>query len=318
MKWLLQYVIGMREPAGKAATIGTICHYVLECVARAKKLRDIGRKSEQDKIVGRVTVDYDIQDLIDKSYEHFTKKESHINWDHKKDYREVCLNIEKAQRHELFPENHKEIIRTESFFNLAAESPWGEYAYLKDGNIETGNINLVGVIDLIYRDDDGLLNVVDYKFGQPKDWNTGEKKSYATIIKDIQLCMYYYAMNKMFPGEDINLNLWFVKHKLVFSDIFGAKQENILLEKIKSCLNQIRSMKEPKTNYSFRCNYCAFKNTSFEDWGRSNLDMDYNKVGHLAKFDPVNNKLCVCDASKTFIDYRGLEATINAMSEEKK
>lgn len=316
MKWVLQYVMNYREPSGKAAAIGTICHYVLECVARAKRLKDLKKRSEKNDIVGSITPKYDIQKFIDKSYDFFSAKESHLAWTDA-DYREVCRNIKKAQAHDFFPENHKEIIQTEQFFNMKAESPWGEYAYVDAGTVEKGNVDLVGVIDLVFRDQDGILNVIDYKFGKPQDWNTGKNKDYASVIKDIQLCMYYYAMRNMFPDEDIMINLWYVKHQTIFSACFDQAQEDIILKKIKSCLHQIRTMEKPHTNYSYRCKLCSFSKTNFGDWGRPELDVDYNKVGHLSKFDDVKDKACMCDAAKIFIDYRGLEATVEAAKKGK-
>lgn len=309
MKWILQYIMGYREPSGKAAAIGTICHYILECVARAKKLRDQGRKYEKDNIVGRLSVDYDIDDLTLKTYEHFIEKESHLEWSDA-DLREVKRNIEKALKDDMNPENHGEIIQTEHFFHLKVDEIWGEYAYMDGEEIKKDSINLVGVVDLIFRDQSGTLNILDYKFGQPKDWVTNKEKDLAGVIKDVQLCMYYYALRKKYPDEDIIVNLWYVKHNKLFSTVFSDEQEEVLVGKIRSCLNKIRNIRNPKTQYSFKCKFCAFSKTNFADWGRPELDVPYDTLQNKCKFDDKDGKACVCDAVKTFCNYRGIQTTI--------
>lgn len=313
MKWVLQYIMGYREPSGKAAAIGSCCHYILEGVAHSKLLRQQGKKYKKDKVLGTIKAKYDIQDWIDKSYGYFTKENDHLNWEDK-DYREVCRNIKKTQDHPLFPENHQEIIYPEQFINLKIDKPWSKYSYLKGSKIDRGDINFVGVVDLIFRDENGTLNFLDYKFGQPVDWATGEKKTYATIIKDTQLCMYYYAIKQKYPNEDIVANIWYVKHDTVFSDMFGPSQEKTMMDKLERTLLNIRSIEKPNTNYSFKCGFCSFKKTNFADWDRPELDIGYNSKCH---FDDINGKACVCDATKTFIDYRGLTSTIENASFKK-
>lgn len=307
MKWFLQYMAGFREPSGRAAAIGSMCHYVLECIAHSKLLRQNGRSYKKDDVVGRITPKYNLQELTDKVYSHYTQKEPHIEWGDK-EYREVCKNIEKAKAHPLFPENHAEIISPEQFFMMKVDEEWAKYSYLKGGKTEEGNVHINGIIDLIFRDNNGVLNYLDYKFGQPKDWATGKKKDYAAIVKDVQLCMYYLAVKNKFPGEDICVNIWYVNHNLVFSDFFGQAQEDIIMKKLESVMARLRSIDKPDTRRGFHCKFCPFSKTSFKNWDRPNLDIDYNKFG--GHFGPVEEKVCVCDATKTFIDYRGLTTTL--------
>ncbi len=306
MKWVLQYIMNYREPSGRAAAIGTICHYVLQCVARSKWIEQTGGEYN-DEIVGQIKTTYDLDIWTPKIYQHFIGQNPHIAWTDA-DYREVLRNIEKARLHNLFPANHYEVLEIERFFNMAAASPWGEYAYAKDGEIEKGNVNLVGVIDLVFRDEDGAINILDYKFGDSRDWNTGQKKDYGMLIKDVQLCMYYYAIKERYPDVDVVANLWYVKKEELYSAMFGKDQEEVILDKLQSTLRKIKGIEKPATSYSFKCKFCSFSKTNFADWGRPELDMDYNKVG--GKFDEVNGHPCVCDATKVFFDYRGLTATI--------
>jgi len=307
MKWFLQYIVGMREPTGKAAAIGSICHYILECVAHSKILRQTGKKTRKDDIVGTIKQKYDLEEWTKLVYDHFVKKEAHLDWTDK-DYRQVVSNIKKATNHVLFPENHAEIISPEQFFMMKLDQPWAEYHYLNGKKVEDGNIHVNGIIDLIFRDQHGILNYLDYKFGQPKDWATGKKKDYAAIAKDVQLCMYYMAIKQKYPDEDICVNIWYVNHDTVFTDFFGAAQEEIILKKLESVINRLREIEQPETRYGFHCTFCPFKKTTFKGWEKGHLDIDYDKFG--GHFPPVEDKVCVCDATKTFLKYRGLQTTV--------
>ena len=307
MKWFLQYIVGMREPTGKAAAIGSICHYIMECIAHSKILRQNGKSYKKDEIVGRVTPKYDLDEWTRKIYTHYSEKENHLEWTDK-DFRQVLRNVEKAKIHPLYPENHSSIISPEQFFMMKIDKPWAQYSYLNGKKVDEGHVYANGIIDLIFRDQNGVLNYLDYKFGQPKDWATGKKKDYISIAKDIQLCMYYVAVKEKFPDEDICVNIWYVNHDTVFTDFFGAHQEEILMKKLESVINRLREMEKPDTRYGFHCSFCQFKKTNFANWDRQQLDIDYDKFG--GKFPPVDEKACVCDATKTFIKYRGLQTTI--------
>ena len=108
--------------------------------------------------------------------------------------------------------------------------------------------------------------------------------------------MYYLAVKNKFPGEDICVNIWYVNHNLVFSDFFGQAQEDIIMKKLESVLARLRSIDKPDTRRGFHCRFCHFSKTSFKNWDRPNLDIDYNKFG--GHFEPVEEKVCVCACCK--------------------
>lgn len=310
LKWFIQYVLGYREPSGKAAVLGTICHYVLECIAKSKILRQSGEPSVEDEIVGEIRQTYDLDEWINTIYNYYVDLEKHLVFDDK-DYREVRKNIEKAQAHHLFPERHNHIIEPEGGFFLPIDKMWAKFSYLTNGQIEEGNILLNGFIDLIFRDKNGMLNFIDYKFGSStKDWATDKEKDTSSIIRDTQLCMYYWALRNKFPEEkEIVANLWFVKVGKAFTHIFGEEQERHLMQKVEATVSKIKGMQVPEPRYTWKCKMCPFKKTNFSEWGRSDLDIPHYKVKG-AKFDEVDGKACVCDGVKVFVDYRGLVPTI--------
>lgn len=309
LKWFLQYVLGYREPSGKAAVLGTICHYVLECIAKSKIARQDGVPFIEDEVVGRIGHDYDLEEWVDLCFEHFAEAEKHLVLTDS-DCEQCHKNIEKARRHHLFPENHAHIIEPEGGFFLPIEEVWANYSYMEGDGVVNGKIQLNGFIDLVFRDERGTLNFVDYKFGSStKDWATDKEKDTASIIRDTQLCMYYWALRKKFPDEDIVANLWFVKVGKTFTHIFDKQQEKHLMDKVESTIAKIRGLQRPNARYTWKCKFCPFKTTDFSSWGRPDLNVAHHKMPD-ARFDAVNGNACVCDTTKVFVDYRGLDATI--------
>lgn len=307
MKWFLSYILGYREPTGKAAALGTMGHYVLECVARAKKLRDEGKKWQNDKIVGRIKSDYNIFDFIEKSFEHFTKKERHIEWSGA-DKNTLYDYIDKARNHEFFPENHKRIISTEQFFNIPIKEDWAKYAYLKGDKVEEGYLHINGIIDIVFEDNNGDINYLDYKFGRTQDWNTGVEHTYATLSEDIQLALYYWALLQKFSLDNINTHIWYVNKDKPFSLFFDDSHIKKALAHVKDIYLQIKSMSNPKRTITWKCNnFCPFSKTSFSDWGKQGVDV---KADDYDQFKPVDGCKSVCDATHYFLNKRPIEMVV--------
>lgn len=308
MKWFLSYVLGYREPSGKAAVKGTCAHYIMECLAKARLLQQAGRKWEKDNVVGRINAHHrgvnDIDLWIDNTFEHFAKQNSHLEWS-SSDKKDIQKSVAKALEHDLSPLNHAEIISTEDRFSMPINEDWAQFAYEEDGEIKEGRLEINGVIDLVYRDDEGVINYLDYKFGGSlKDWNTGEEKTFESMMKDVQLCMYYWAIRQKYNDElDINSHIWYVNLKKKFSLFFDDTQIRIALNKVMNTFASIKSMEQPEQNFSWKCRFCEFSKTSYSDWGKSKLDVLYDINDN---FSPVNGKKSMCDATAYFIKHKGI------------
>jgi ATP-dependent helicase/DNAse subunit B len=306
MKWFLQYVLGYREPSGKAATIGSCCHYILEIVAQSKILVQDNKKWKKDKVVGRITREYDLDDLCEKAFEYFKKENPHLSLGNK-ELREVKKNIQISTEHELFPGNHAHIIEPERYFEVPLDFEWAKYKVLEDGELVEKTLYINGIIDLIYQNSDGQYNCLDYKFGRAYDWAKGYEKDYSNLTEDIQLCLYYYALTKQFPDQEIVINLWYVKAEKLFTLYFGQENIDFAMNKLRDTFDKIKYMDSPMCRYGKHCNFCSFKKTSFADWGSPGLDISHNSSN---RFKPINGSSSICDATRNFINYRGLNLTL--------
>lgn len=307
MKWFINYILGYREPSGKAATIGTCCHYILESVAKSKLLRQEGRQYRKDKVLGYIRRKYSLDEWIDSAYDYFSKQESHLVWK-AADKREVISNINKAKHHAFFPENHKEIISPEQYFTIPIDEEWATYTVLEKDKPVKKQVYITGIIDLIFRDNFDNLNYLDYKFGRVFDWAKFEEKDYTSMISDTQLCLYYYAITKKYPKEtDIITNIWYVKADKFFVLSFGEETIDFIKQKLRSFFESVKYMMEPMCRYGRHCTFCPYKKYSFDFWDREKLNIPYRTEN---KFSDVEGFSTVCDATRNFVKYRGLELTI--------
>lgn len=300
MKWFLSYILGYREPSGKAAIKGTASHYVMECIAQAKLLAQNGEKDKSDKVVGKIEAgNYEIDKWIDDAYNHFCLKDNNHKWE-AADKKEVTKGVNKAVQHEFCPANHAEIISPERYFAIPIMEDWAEYYYLdSSGEVASDRLKVNGVIDVVYRDNDGTINYLDYKFGKPKDWNSGEEKNFFTLQKDVQLCLYYWAIKNLFKEENINTHIWYVHHDKLYSLFFDETHIELAMNKVKEIFLKIKGLYEPKRNICFKCNWCEYKKTSFKQWGRPELDV---AASDNDKFGSIDGSKTVCDAMAMFLD----------------
>jgi len=312
-KWLLQYILNIKEPAGKAAELGTCGHSVLEAVAKSKIVRQEGKRYKKDKLFGNVYARYDLDKWIDIAFEECKKRNPHLKFA-PADKRKLSKNVHTAVAHEFSPENHKEVIAVEKFFTLPIDKPWGKATVLEDGEVKEKQLYVNGFIDIIFRNDAGELNYLDYKFGRPYDWNKGVDKTYSNIVDDIQLCLYYYAMQKLYPDEPITTIIWYIAYDKVFILNFGDETIRFAEERLQAIFEKIRYLDKPACNYGSHCNFCPYRRYNFSNWDLDYLNMPHHPVNH---FRAVNGMSCVCDALKTFLTHRGLTVTIENLKQKR-
>lgn len=308
MKWFLEYILKHREPTGKAALIGTVCHAVLEAVGQSMQARQKRGKNKvvENKFFGPIGTVYDMNELAQKSIQHFQAENPHIVFT-EPDLEEIYSNLETAKDHPLFPENHKKIIATEFFFNKAVGTDWSKYTVIEDGVPVEKEVRIIGVIDLVFENKNGEIGYLDYKFGRAYDWNKNTDKTFTNLAEDIQLCLYYWAMKQDYPVDDINTHIWYVKAGKTFNMHFDESNERTALDKLEQVVLAVKNMQKPSCNYTWKCkNYCQFSKKNFADFG---LEVDLPYVAG-AKFPAVNGSLCVCDATNVMIDKRGIDLVV--------
>lgn len=139
-----------------------------------------------------------------------------------------------------FVERHKD----ESFDVVGKELPF---------EIVIGSALVRGFIDLVLRDANGQLMVVDYKSGR---WEV----TFKDAPNNLQIGIYALAVSQIFPGEDIYAELYYLRSGRRKGHLF--KQEdmdevyNRTLEKIQVIIND-QNFKA--TQNSRPCSFCDFR-----------------------------------------------------------
>lgn len=298
MQWFLNTVLGYREKASFPITvIGSAGHSVLEAVAQAKQLKDQGKKRKKDKVFGWIKAKYDFDDLINKAWDHHKKENNHLNFPQKETDRLVDF-LYKAKKHDWFPENHGKIEFIEKYFSIPIEEEW---AKLPSGEY----LRINGIIDLGFSDETARLHYMDYKFGQLKDFHTGEIKDWDSLNKDIQLCLYYWAIKQLFPESDPVTHIWYVQFEKPFTFYFDDWHIKHAMDTVREVFEQIKDVERPECRYDwFKCNKCcSFSNKQFVDFGEPQLDM---KAKGETKFTLDNGNFSMCDAMNYFFNHRDI------------
>jgi len=286
MSYFFTYVLGYYQPSGKKAQLGTIVHKVMECLASCKKeLQESNKKrlKIEDDAVGEIkftpTSLYSnkiVDDLLNRAYEYFSLKCIHdydkSDFKFCKDSVSTCINYNNGQ----FDPRNQTIIQPEAKFDIPIEESWAKFTFVdKDGNSQNGQLAIKGTIDLVTKMDDGVIEVIDYKTGQRKNWATGEVKTYDKLMVDAQLLLYNYAITKLF--SDYNqaiMTIFFIRDGGPFSMCFEKEHQNLFLKKLERRFNEIQNNKNPKpispTRSDFRCQkLCHFYKTKWPGTDKS-------------------------------------------------
>jgi len=280
LKMVGEYVLGWTGPSNMKADKGTICHKALEILACAKLAQQNGEDTYfDDEFLGEVTADVykiDVDDLVDKVYDYYTKAFDHHNWQDAD--RIDCHTWTWAfldYKDGLYDPRKLKIVQPEAQFEFPLPSEWADYEYEVCGDIMKGTVFARGTIDLITEVGPGHYEIVDWKTGQRKDWGTGQRKEYSDLMVDIQLRLYQYAAYKLFPDlETLTVTIFYVNDKeKAVSLFFERKDIADTLERLRKQILEMQTMERPglvKHDRSVKpwlrpCRFCQFAKETFED-----------------------------------------------------
>jgi hypothetical protein len=206
MQYFLTYNLGLPQPSGKKAEIGTIVHKVLEGLALCKLAeQDGGGDIVPNRILGDLEVQYMndpayVSLLVQRSYDYYVPNSVH-KW-YPRDRKKCDTLTVKAleQGSGMFDPRKRNIVAAEPFFDFDIEEDWAHYEEtLPNGDTISGQLALRGTVDLVLDCGNSMYEVNDWKTGQRKDWATGEEKDYWKLDKDPQLSIYHLALSRKYP-----------------------------------------------------------------------------------------------------------------------
>ncbi len=300
MQYFITYVLGHRSVSGKKAQLGTIVHKCLEvlasCTKELQEKPDGKRLSIQDDAIGKVNftpaklkTKKFVMDVLDRSYEYYTStceaKHKYAGADKK-----FCItqtNNALDYNDGQFDPRKRNIVDTEPQFDIAIDAPWAKFKYEVDGETFEGQLAIKGTIDLVTEVDDGIIEVVDWKTGQRKNWATGEKKTYEKLLEDPQLLLYNYAISELYKDYDqAIMTIFYTRDGGPFSMCFDDTDKEKFLGMLKGRFEQIKHNEYPrccsKNRTSFKCTrLCDFHK---KKWPGTNISMCLHVEEYLHAF----------------------------------
>jgi ATP-dependent helicase/DNAse subunit B len=235
-KYYLNYYCKIREPSGKAAVIGTVVHKVMEILSKAKKT---GHHLLNDKYVDIIYLS-----KICLARESRTNPHLHFTDGDYKTILKLCESIMKTMYNPL----KMETIAVEMGFEIQIQKKGFSYKYtdFKTNEEKTGFFTINGFIDLITKVNDNIIEIVDYKTGQRKDWITGKDKTHENIDQDLQIQIYNLAAHYAFPNKKRLLTLYYLKEGGPFTVSLDETSEADILDKIRKIFRAIVLDNDPK------------------------------------------------------------------------
>lgn len=302
--YTFEYVLGIKPPSGRAATVGSIVHKGLELLGRQKLAQQNGESSfSDDELDGTwKTGEIEPGPAIDLAWAHYTARESHIAWkpaDLRECHRLINLHLELDDGY-WDPRNHK-IVMPELYFNFEIEEPWAKYKYeVADGTIMEGQLGLKGTVDLICDISDEVTNTylyMDFKTGARRDHSLDGDKAVKNWSKlyhdDFQLRLYHLALSKLFPDKNWIISIVYMKDGGAFSLPFGPDDIPKTMKMIRDRFEVIKNTVKPKARISYRCSrWCHFGKTNY-------VDQDGNDTGKT-----------ICQHFRNEIDKKGLDRVV--------
>jgi hypothetical protein len=259
-QYFMEYNLGLKSKSGRKAVLGTIIHHVLELMARAKKL---------NKTSGKF-LDPDF--LLEICWQRYEKEEADNIEFTKRDYNFCKRTINKVLGTKYDPKNLN-VLATEKRFQIPMKMPGFTYSFFdlnKKENV-SGNFELRGTADLVTEVDKDTLEIIDWKTGSRKCWNTGQVKDYGYLSsKDVQLRVYDLAMSIVYPEyKNRILTIHYINDGGPFSVVFDDQDRKETINLLKSKINNIENnwlpcrLKENKPSESrWKCkNVCYFGKT---------------------------------------------------------
>jgi len=246
-KYFLNHDVGIESKAGKKANLGTITHWVLEQMAKAKRIN----KHEKHPVL------LDPKHLLDVAWKRYTGLYDDHTYDNK-DYKFCVDQINAVLETDYHPYN-LDVVATEKQFEIKIDKP---------GFKEFG---IRGTIDLITQHGTDILEVIDYKTGERSDWITGEEINERTLKHDIQFRIYDLAIRKIYPGyKNYVYTMFFTRNGGPFTVDFTDEEREHTFDILYKAQQTIRDTEAPsrlkddksRSLQLFKCKHvCQFGKT---------------------------------------------------------
>ena len=303
-KFFISNVLKYRYPPGKAAELGKLVHGVLEYLALIKKsIQDqtwmVDKFGLQTNY--KTIEEIDIPLLYREIYNFFVEQAKNCIFtaeDYNKGF--TCVNCALESGDSPLK---NEIVATEHYCSIPVNEPWATILRMEEGGLKQAQITINGIIDLIVKEDDDTLRIIDWKTGQRKDFATGKVREYESFIEDIQLSIYYFFLRNTYPEyNNIIITINYLKDGGAFTIPFTHLQYKKVQKKLKKKIIDIKNTVIPVLKKSWLCRFCDYSKNKFDNAPFEFRSGQINKKGE---------KMCICSHMALEIQSRGIESVTN-------
>lgn len=311
MKFYLSYILGWSEPSNLKADKGTIVHKVMEILANVKLAQQENKFLIVDDVVGEIGIreiykEGSIDYVIDTVYNYYAKAYNHHDWTND-DHKEVVKWIHKALNYnngEFDPLNQN-IVKAEQHFKLTLNEEWAK------------GVELTGTIDLIVKNDENTIEIIDYKTGARTNWSTGKTKEYGDFLKDFQLRYYHLACSMLYPNVDnILITIYYINSGGPYTIALDRSDLPETIKNVRALYEEIKNTEIPEIRRGFHCRFCDFSKSTFEN---TNVPVMINNGQFECNFTSKGEAMKKCDSMRYFFAFRDIDSiTANASREDYK
>lgn len=262
---------GIKRGSGVASSVGSAVHKALELLARQKQSKD--STFFEPELNLNFTKDDTPDHFMDVSLAYYSKE---AEWDadapdRARGWLKYVLEFNGGR----YDPRNLDIVAPEQFFDLEIREPWAWYDYaLPGGGRLKGYLRIKGTVDLLTRDSPGLLHYIDWKTGKRMNWTTKREKTPADLRKDPQFLLYYYALRRLYPDDQIFFTIFYTQHGGPFPLCFDDSDTVKALDMLKTQFQLIQrttspSLAEDSKAQIWKCKRCSFYEAPFKDSGKT-------------------------------------------------
>lgn len=269
--------MGIPRAAGTAATVGSAVHKALELLAKQKQAWVAGAATVADSELREEFPATASEDTFLRAALRFYSRKA--EWDAEAEARATkWLDYTLACNGGRYDPRKLDVVAPEQYFDLEIREAWSWYDYLlPDGSRLRGHLRIKGTMDLVTRAQPGLLHYVDWKTGKRMNWTTRRPKDAAELRKDPQFLMYYYALRRLYPDDQVYFTVFYTQDGGPFPLCFDDADVGRALDMLRYHFDRIREDRSParaldSPRQRWKCDRCSYQTEKMAGAGETVCD----------------------------------------------
>jgi hypothetical protein len=258
LKGYIEYCLTFPAPNHKAASVGSLCHKVLECLALSKKCLQDGTTSFEDDLSGTIHInECEPKALFDRFKEYYSieapgswggypemvAKHTWTTTDFTNAWR--WINMVLDHNNGQYDPRKNDIVAVEQFFDMEIPDEWARYEYQIGDKTLIGQLKIRGSIDLITKFDENTYVLRDYKTGGRYDFETRKTKGFHDFSEQFQFNFYYWVARQFYKDKTLLFDVIYTRDKYPCQLDIDDESAAEAYEYLKQTFLKIKSTQKP-------------------------------------------------------------------------